>query len=49
MRSPHRDIHARLVDRDQPARIDPLDRPLERRTAALNVGSVAFTRTPPFL
>ena len=48
MRSAHRDIHTRLVDGDQPLRIDGADRPLERRALPLNVGSVLFTRTRPF-
>ena len=43
-----RPTHARLVDRDQPTRVDASDRALERRPLPMNVGSVALTRTPPF-
>jgi hypothetical protein len=49
VRAAHGDIYARLIDCDPPPRIDPLDPPVERHALPLNVGSVAFTRTPPFL
>ena len=48
MRSAHRDIHACLIERDQPVEVNASDPALERLALLPNVGSVLFTRARPF-